>query len=172
LRRRRMEIIARGFLNATNATGLEMGLIFLTGSVLLLLIIMVAYFRRVMAFLKGPKPVYKNPEQIREWVEESENVFKQLSETLEQRKEIANRLIAQLDLKIGALRSMMAEAERVMIPIAEEVGGKEKEAEVLEMAEGGQDFLEIARQTGLSVGEVQFIMNLKKCQQVFPFKIA
>ncbi len=152
-----METGTIGFLNVT---GLEAGLILLTGSVLLSLIIMVAYFRQVMAFLRGPRPVYKNSDQIREWVEESEIVYEKLSKTLEERKEIANRLIAQLDVKIETLRSMMAGMDREMVPIAEEITGKEQEVEVMEMAEGGRDFSEIAGQTGLSIGEVQLIMNL------------
>jgi DNA-binding transcriptional MerR regulator len=168
MRRRKMETGTVSFLNLT---GIEAGLILLTGSVLLSLIIMVTYFRRVMAFLRGPRPVYKNSDQIRKWVEESEIVYEKLSKTLEERKEITNRLIEQLDAKIEALRSVMAGMDREMIPIAEEITGKEREVEITEMTEGGRDFSEIARQTGFSIGEVQLIMNLKRCQESSPLKI-
>jgi len=146
-------------------------LIFLAGSVLLSLVIMVAYFRRVTAFLKAPRPVYKNSGQIRKWVEESEIICEELSKTLEERKDIANRLIEQLDAKIETLRSMMAGMDRKMIPIAEEIPREEREVEVMELAEEGRDFSEIARQTGLSIGEVHLIMNLKRCQESSPLKI-
>ncbi len=152
--------------------GLEIELIFLTGSVLLLLIIMIAYFRRVMDLLSSPRVVYQKSDQIRKWVEESDMVYEKLFKALEERKEIANQLIAKLDLKIEALRSMMASVDHKMIPIAEEVPGHEEEDEVLTLAEAGKDFSEISRQTGLSIGEVQFILNLKRCQESSPFKIA
>ncbi len=155
-----------------NMTGLEAGFIVLTGSVLLSLMIMVAYFRRVMSLLKGPKPVEIRSEQLRRWVEESEIVFEKLSKTLDERKAIADRLIAQMDLKIERLRSMMAVLDRGTLPVAEEIAGKERETEVLEMAKGGRDLPEIAKQTGLSIGEIQLIMNLKRCQESSPFKIA
>jgi uncharacterized protein YerC len=168
MRRRKMETGTVSFLNLT---GLEAGLILLAGSGLLSLIIMITYFRRVMAFLGGLKPVYKNSGQIREWVEESEVICEKLSKTLEERKDIANRLIEQLDAKIETLRSMMAGMDREMIPIAEEIPGKEEEVEVVKMAEEGRDFSEISRQTGFSIGEVQLIMNLKRCQESSPLKI-
>lgn len=164
-----MEIIVGRFLHFT---GLEVGLIFLTGSVLLSLTIMIAYFRRVMGLLGGSGPAYSRPDQVRKWVEESEIVYEKLLKTLEERKEIANRLIAQLDLKIETLRSLMAGIDREAIPIAEEVSVKEEEVEVVKMAEEGRAFSEISKQTGLSIGEVQFIMNLRRYQESSPLKIA
>lgn len=161
-----------GTIDLSDLINLEMGLILLTGSILLLLLFMIAYFRRVMGLLRSPGPVYKDSDQIRKWVEESEIVYEKLLKTLEERKEIADRLIAQLDVKIETLRSMMAGMDREAIPIVEEIPDNEEEVEVLKMAEEGREFSEISKQTGLSIGEIRLIMNLRRCQDASSFKIA
>ncbi len=146
------------------------GFVLLSGSVLLLLIVMVLYFRRMMALLRKSEPLERRSHDLRQWVEESERIYEKLSQALEERKEIASRLIAQLDARIEALRSMMAEVDPRGMPVAEEVASKKTEEEVLEMAEEGREVSEIARQTGLSIGAVQFIMNLKRWQESSPSK--
>ncbi|MBM4339157.1 MAG: hypothetical protein FJ110_06410 [Deltaproteobacteria bacterium] len=161
-----------GMVGLLNLTGIEMGLILLAGCILLSLIIMIAYFRKVMALLKGPRPVYKDSDHIKEWVQESEAIYEKLLKALEERKEIANRLITQLDTRIETLRSMSIGIDRETVPIAEEIPGHQREGEVMMMAEEGRDFSEISKQTGLSVGEIQLIINLKRCQGSSPFKIA
>ncbi len=148
----------------------EWGFVLLSGSVFLLLIVMVLYFRRMTELLRRSGPLEKRSDDLRQWVEESERIYEKLSQALEERKEIASRLIAQLDARIEALRSMMAEVDRGEIPVAEEVASKKSEEEVLEMVEEGKEVSEIARQTGLSIGAVQFIMNLKRWQESSPSK--
>lgn len=148
----------------------EPGFALLTGSIFLLLLVVVTYFRKIMALLKGSGPLEKRSDDLRQWVEESERIYEKLSEALEERKEIASRLIAQLDARIETLRSMMAEVDRLGMPVAEEVASQKSEEEVLEMVEAGREVSEIARQTGLSIGAVQFIMNLKRWQESSPSK--
>lgn len=141
---------------------LDPGMTVLAGSVILLLIVMVAYFKRVVNLLKGPS--YSTPDHVKQWVQESEVLCERLSQMLEERKEIANRLIAAFDLKIETLRTLMAEMDQKhSLPVTESQR-KQQEEGVVKMAEQGLPYLEIARQTGLSVGEIQFIMNLRKCQ--------
>ncbi len=147
---------------------LDLGVTFLAGNLFLMLLIMVAYFKRVMNLLKSPS--YKTFDQIKQSVQESEILFERLSKMLEERKEIANRLIAELDLRIEMLRAMKGEAERRNLPMVEEIPRKEQEEWAVKMAEQGQPYLEIARQTGLSVGEIQFLMNLRKCHTSAPPK--
>ncbi len=145
-----------------NLYSLDPGMTVLAGSVILLLVVMVAYFKRVVNLLKSPSP--RRPDQIRQWVQESEILCERLSQMLEERKEIARRLIAEFDLKIETLRAMMAEMDRKHLSSATELPRTQPEEGVVKMAEQGLPLLEIARQTGLSVGEIQFIMNLRKCQ--------
>lgn len=151
-----------------NLYPLDPGMTVLAGSVILLLIIMVAYFKRVVNLLKGPS--FRTPDQIKQWVQESEVLCEKLSQMLQERKEIAHRLIAEFDLKIETLRTLMAEMDRKH-PLPETgIPRRPQEEGVVKMAEQGLPFLEIARQTGLSVGEIQFIMNLRKCQTTAPSK--
>ena len=153
-----------------NSFYLDPGMALLAGSIFLLLITMIVYFRKMMGLLNSPKINDMDSNQIRKWAEESEILLEKLSCMLEERKEIANRLIAELDRKIETLRSMKAEVDRKSLPIAEEIPGHQREGRVVEMAQEGQRLTEIARQTGLSVGEIQFIMNLRKCQESSPLK--
>lgn len=154
-----------------NLTGMEAGMILLGVSLLVSILIMVVYFRRLFAFLRGAGQLPKNCNQINEWVVESDIAFEKLSKTLEERKEIAKELIAQLDAKIEKLRSMTMALDREMVPVAEEVSGQGLEWEVMKMAEEGRGCSEIARQTGLSIGEIQLIIHLKRCQETSAFKV-
>lgn len=157
-----METMIASFLNLTR---IELALMLLAGSILLLLVIMVAYFRRMMTFLRGNREVDRNLEKMKQWVRESEIICNNLSKTLEERKEIAHHLIAQLDAKIEALRSMTVGMDRDGGPIVSESAGESRELQILKMLERGKDLREVARHTGLSIGEVQFILNLKRYQE-------
>lgn len=157
-----MDAIIATFLNLT---GIELALTFLAGSILLLLVVMVAYFRRMTASLAGGRAKHPKTEQLEDWVRESEIICDRLSKALEERKEIAHRLIAQLDARIETLRSMTVGMDRDEGAIVSESAGEDQELQILKMLDGGKDLQEVARQTGLSIGEVQFILNLKRYQE-------
>ncbi|MCX8117518.1 MAG: hypothetical protein N3G78_06285 [Desulfobacterota bacterium] len=151
-------------------SSLESGYLLLTGSIFLLIVAMVVYFRKILALLRPAGTAGRNPEGLAQWVQESERLYEELSKVLEERKKIAEGLIAQLDERIEALRAMKIDLDRYDRPIAEEVSPKESEEEVLKMAQEGKDYSEIAKETGLSVGAIQFIMNLRRYEEASPFK--
>lgn len=146
-------------------SSLEPGFVLLSVSIFMLLMIMVIYFRRVMSLLRPSSWPGRSPMEMIQWVQEAEQLYEGLSKIIEERREIAERLIGQLDARIEALRSMQKDLDRFEAPIAEEVSPKGSEDEILRMAREGKDFSEIAQETGLSVGAVRFIMNLKRYEE-------
>ncbi len=158
-------------MDLSNWNYVRIDLILLVGGLLTMMIIMLTYFRRMMGALRDSRPMDWNPYRIRKWVEESEAICEKLSEMIEERKQIADRLIAHLDERIQTLCSMISSLDQVNLPIVEEVYGEEQAGRIQKMAEEGQKFSDIAKQTGRTIGEIELMMNLKKSQESSPFKI-
>ena len=150
------------FLNLLHLTNMEMGLIMIEISVLLSLFILLIYFRRNLNRWMGRWDPPVGSVRIREWAQESETICRELSKNLEEKKEIIKRLMAQLDQKIQTLQVSLKMAEEED-PLRHKV--KDPDSRIYEMADGGCDVPDIARRLGLSQGEVQLTLDLKRYRQ-------
>ncbi len=154
-------------MNIINLLGLkqiEINTVFLLGSYIFILFVMIAYFRRVITILKGLKIINQDHENLKRWIDESEAIYTKLIETLQERRTIAEQLISQLDLRINTLKSNLQRLEDKNTPIIEEYKDKGVESQVILKAKRGLNLSEIAKETGLSIGEIELILNLKKSQ--------
>ncbi len=147
----------------------EIERLFLPGSILLIFIVMIGYFRRIMSALKDPRPG-AHPREARVLIEESEAIYGRLEKTIAERKAIAERLIAQLDTKIKILQANLERIDR-SLPLLE----GEKEDGIVpaspRQARTERNPTEIAKETGLSLGEIELMMNLKRFQHSAPLKV-
>ena len=150
------------FLNLWHLTNMEMGLIMIEISVLLSLFIPLIYFRRNLNRWMGRWDPPVGSVRIREWAQESEIICRELSKNLEEKKEIIKRLMAQLDQKIQTLQISLKMAEEED-PLRHKV--KDPDSRIYEMADEGCDVPDIARLLGLSQGEVQLTLDLKRYRQ-------
>jgi len=150
------------FLNLLHLTNMEMGLIMIEISVLLSLFIPLIYIRRNLNRWMGRWGPPVESVRIREWAQESETLCRGLSNNLEEKKEIIKRLMAQLDQKIQTLQTMLKKVEEED-PLRHKV--KDPDSRIYEMADGGCDVPDIARRLGLSQGEVQLTLDLKRYRQ-------
>jgi hypothetical protein len=147
--------------NFINLTNVEMGLIIVEGSIVLSLL----YLRRILTRSVGKSQPFSDSHQFREWVQESEAICQDLSRHLEERKEIAKRLIAQLDAKIEGLQSMLKKVDERFSGPSQNDMKKDLGHQIFEMAQAGSDVSEIARKLQISKGEVQLALDLKRyCQ--------
>jgi hypothetical protein len=146
-------------------TSLESGLVIAEGITLLLLLLLVFYYKGVTRRVPHEHPSIWTSDQLRRWGKESETLCLDLSKTLEEKKAITKRLLEQLDEKIRSLNSSLEEIEEKR----RSIGAGEKEAdlrgEVVKMVEAGYKFPEIARTLKVPKGEVQLILDLKQYSQ-------
>jgi hypothetical protein len=153
------------FANLIYLTNVEMGLIFIEGSVLLSFFIIYLYLKKRLKRPSSKENLLETSHPLRKWVQESETICQGLSRNLEEKKEIAKRLIAQLEEKIQSLDSMMKRMEEEVSSLSGKAGKKDLSPRIHEMAEAGCDVSDIARELHLSKGEVQLALDLKRyCQ--------
>jgi hypothetical protein len=149
--------------NFINLTNMELGLILVEASIIGLAFVMLRYFRRNRNLLSNQR---KNPilsDRLMDLSRESEAVCQSLADNLEEKKEIANRLMTRLDERIRTLQALLGnEAENSSLP---QEKAKPLDAEICKMAEAGYEVAEIARQLQLSKGEVQLTLDLKRFRQ-------
>ena len=95
-------------------------------------------------------------------MEEAETICRSFSKNLEEKKEIANRLLEQLESKIQGLDLLVHESGGKEGGFHPPFREKEDFHQIFAMAEAGCDIPEIARKLGLPKGEVQFVLALRK----------
>jgi len=152
--------------NLINLTNVEMALILVEGSIFLSLLIIVCYLKRILAKQADRKYPFGDSDQWRESIQESEVICQNLSKNLQEKKEIGKRLVKQLDEKIQTLSSMMREIDQKDTPPSKEIEEKDLRGQILEMAEAGCDVSDIAQKLGLSKGEVQLALDLKRYSSI------
>lgn len=146
------------FANFMNLTNIEMGLIVMEGTIILSLFIILLCVRRVGNRVKGlPRP---SSESGKGWVREFGGLCQNLTTNLEEKREITLQLISQLDERIHTLRSLLKKMDEKSVSPKNGV-----DAEIARMAEAGLDITQIARKLGLSKGEVQLTLDLKRYGQ-------
>jgi len=146
------------FANLMNLTNIEMGMVVVEGSIILSLFIVLLCVRRVGNRVKGvPRP---SNESVKGWVREFGGLCQNLGTNLEEKREITLQLISQLDERIHTLRSLLKKVDEKSVSPKNGV-----DAEIAKMAEAGLDITQIARKLGLSKGEVQLTLDLKRYGQ-------
>jgi hypothetical protein len=149
--------------NMMNLTNFEMGLIAVEGTLFLIFLFLVMFVRRTLRQSADRPPASSHPS--REWAQESERICESLSKNLEEKREIADRLVMRLDEKIQTLQFLIGKAGQES-PGPVRGGGKiDLHTQILEMAETGVDLVEIARRLQISKGEVQLALDLKRYRQ-------
>jgi hypothetical protein len=146
----------------TSLTNLANWLMIAEGITLIFLFILVFHFKRLLRTARKNNPSFWNPDQLRKWAKESENICLSLSQNLEEKKAITKRLMEQLHEKIQSLYlSLEAIGEK-----RKSLRQSEKETDlygqVVKMLEAGYKFPEITRTLKLPKGEVQLILDLKQ----------
>lgn len=149
----------------TNLTNLGNGLMIAEGISLIVLLLLVFHLKRMLGKARNNNSSFWIPELLKQWSKESEILSRLLSNNLEERKTLANRLIEELDKKIQSLNLSLEAIEGKRKSIAG--GGKEADpyGKVAKMVEAGYKFTEIARKLKLPKGEVQLILDLKQYSQ-------
>jgi len=147
--------------NIINMTNLEMGLLAVEGTLI------AAFFLlwRTLRQSAGRKAAASPSPSLGERVQESEAIYQNLSKNLDEKREIADRLVVRLDEKIQALQILMGKTDQVFPSPCRREEKKDLHAQILEMAETGHDVSEIARQLRISKGEIQLALDLKRYRQ-------
>ncbi|MBM4333014.1 MAG: hypothetical protein FJ117_17670 [Deltaproteobacteria bacterium] len=154
-----------------NLTNMEIGLIVVEGSILISFLIAILYMKRALnaVYAKRVRPLSyaskSSPpdlERVNELLKESESITLTLSRNLEEKREIAKRLMETLDEKIKRLEMLLLKPEeRDSSPIPNP-DGQERNDPILQMAQAGCGVADIARRLGLAKEEVQLIIDLRK----------
>ena len=150
--------------NLMNLSHMELGLIFIEASLLLSFFILLRHLKRIGGRRGDSKHPLWNSDQFRQWSRESETICQDLSKNLEEKKEIAKRLIAELDERIRQLELLLGHLEEETSSPPDRKR-KDLVGQIHEMAEAGWDVQEIAKQLRLSKGEVQLTLDLKRYRQ-------
>ena len=148
-----------------NFSNLENWLLITEGMNLVLLLLLVFFFRRALRKGRYKRPSIWTSDQLIKWARESEILCLSLSKNMQEKKEITKRLMEQLDEKLQSLNSKLAGIEEKRKSLPE--GFKEGDPywKVVKMVEAGYKFPEIVRSLKLPKGEVQLILDLKQyCQ--------
>lgn len=154
-----------------NLTNVEMGLIFIEGSVLASLILTLLFVRKAMnlVYAKRARPFFlggKNSPtdtgKLETLLKESAWISENLSKNLEEKKEIVRRLSAMLDGKIRSLSHLLEKAAPGGNPFSPDSSGSDRHHLVSEMALSGCGVPDIAKRLGFSKEEVQLILDMKK----------
>ena len=147
--------------NFVNMTNLEMELLAVEGTLI------AAFFLlwRTLRQSAGRKPAASSSPSLGEWVQESEGICQTLSKNLDEKREIADRLVMRLDEKIQTLQILMEQMDQASPSSGRREEKKDLHTKILEMAETGFDVSEIARQLRISKGEIQLALDLKRYRQ-------
>jgi hypothetical protein len=154
-----------------NLTNVEMGLIFVEGSILVSLVITLLFVRKAMnlVYAKRARPFYYGQNtspmdtgKLEALLKESAWISQDLSKNLEEKKEIIRKLSALLDGKIRNLHHLLGKTAPEENPFPPDSSGSDRHQLVSEMALSGCGVPDIARRLGFSKEEVQLILDLKK----------
>ena len=151
--------------NLMHLTNMEMGLIILEGSILLSFLFTLITVKRALHREMTPKRPSSHPDQLREWVQDAEAICRALSKNLEEKKEIAGRVVSQLDERIQTLQVLLKRVDEDRPSYGRGDNQKDLDARIFKMAEAGCDVSEIARQLRLPKGEIQLALDLKRYRQ-------
>jgi hypothetical protein len=150
--------------NQLNLTNVELGLLLVGGCVLFSFSALFLYLRRAIPRWVGRRTSSVDSDQIKEWIQQSEAICQDLSKNLQEKKTIANRLLAQLDERIRTLHDMVNGPGEKGAAFPQE-NKKCMDAEVCTLSKAGYDVSEIARSLRLPKGQVELILDLKRyCQ--------
>lgn len=146
----------------TSLANLANWLMIAEGITLIILFILVFHFKRLLRTARKKNPSFWNPDQLRKWAKESENICLSLSQNLEEKKAITRRLMEQLHEKIQSLHLSLEAIEGKRKSIRQGEKKTDLYGQVVKMLEAGYKFPEIARTLKLPKGEVQLILDLKQ----------
>ncbi len=100
---------------------------------------------------------------LKDLLQESEAVSRDLGQHLQEKREIITRLTASLDAKIRDLSELLEKANEIRPGGESETpGSRGGNAQVVALARSGFPVCDIARQIGRSKEEVQLILDLEK----------
>jgi hypothetical protein len=148
--------------NLFNLSSVEMGLILLGSTLSLFLLNILIFSISILARRNRKKHPLLDSNQLKTLMEEAESVCHAFSKNLEEKREIAKRLLEQLERKIQGLDCLLHELGENGNGSDRPFREKEDFRQIFEMAEAGCDITEIARKLSLSRGEVQFVLGLRK----------
>lgn len=148
-----------------NFSNLENWLMITEGMTLIILLLIVFFFGRALRKGRNKKPSVWTSDQLIKWAKESEILCLSLSKNLEEKKELTQRLMEQLDEKIQSLNLRLEGTEERREFTPEGLKETDLYGKVVKMVEAGYKFPEIVRRLKLPKGEVQLILDLKQyCQ--------
>jgi hypothetical protein len=148
-----------------NLTNLENGRMIAEGITLTVLLSIVFFLKRALRKVKDKNQSFCTSDQLIKWAKESESLCLSLSKNLEEKKELTQRLMEQLDEKIQSLNLRLEGTEERREFTPEGLKETDLYGKVVKMVEAGYKFPEIVRRLKLPKGEVQLILDLKQyCQ--------
>jgi len=151
--------------NLLNLTNVEMGLMLIEGSLLLAFFILFISMKRTICRSFNRSHPSMDSNQFKEWIRESDAICGTLSKNLEEKKEIAHRLINQLDERIQTLQIFLKKIDKETGFLSRDGKSKDLDGQILEMAEAGYEVSDIAQRLHLPKGEVQLKLDLKRYSQ-------
>lgn len=151
-----------------NLSPFEIGLILVEGSLLFAFLLMFLSLRRRVnpawaRRLKNPGGAKGAPVDLirfQELVRETEALSRELSKTLEEKKEITRRLLERLDLKMMHLETLMTQVKEKEKSQAGPVRKEDPPASILELARSGLGIADIAGRLGCSKEEIQLVLDM------------
>lgn len=152
-----------------NLTDLEIGLILVEGSILISFGILLLYVRKRMnpAFSRrirkgSPKSSTApwNWDHLQTLLKEAESISQSLSRNIEEKKEIARRLLEALDSRMDRLQKNVNGFPQGKNSVLEKRVSSDP---VLMMAADGWAVADMSRRLGRSREEIQLILDLQKC---------
>jgi hypothetical protein len=158
-----------------NLSHFEIGLILVEGSILLSFLLMFLYLRRRVSpgwarRVKTPGGAKGAPVDLirfQELVRETEALSRELSKTLEEKKEITRRLLERLDLKMMHLEALMTQAKEKEKSQAGPGRKENHPASILELARAGLGIADISGRLGCSKEEIQLVLDMTQLSPEF-----
>jgi hypothetical protein len=158
-----------------NLTNLEIGLIFLEGTILLSFLLTLFYVRKRMnpawaRRVKTPNGAKGAPIDLirfQELLRETEVLSRELSKNLEEKKEITRRLLERLDMKMMNLETLMRQVKEKEKTQAHSAPEEENPASILDLARSGLGVSDIARHLGRSKEEIQLVLDVTRLTPEF-----
>jgi hypothetical protein len=100
-------------------------------------------------------------EELRELMEESQTITRDLADNLKEKKMISQQLLEQLDEKINTLTWLLGRAEGLSDRPHPVENPSNVYVQAIELADQGLSLPEIEKQLHLAQGEVQLLLDLK-----------
>lgn len=158
-----------------NLSHFEIGLILVEGSLLLSFLLLFLYLRRRVSpgwarRVKNPGGAKGAPVDLvrfQELVRETEALSRELSKTLEEKKEITRRLLERLDLKMMHLETLMIQVKEKEKSQAAPGGKENHPVSILELARAGLGIADIAGRLGCSKEEIQLVLDMTQLNPEF-----